>query len=133
MNKNVFLFISSCIIFGNFAKASIPVETTGHTAQNEQITKSLGNTSSCSHPLIDFSKEARSAMRVAVFYTLVWCTYHANNWAWERFFGKVASKDEARDFWYDCLILAIVIELASKAEGDWSVFTERAKQDPLVS
>ena len=130
MNKNVFPLIFSCIIFVSFAQASMLDETIQPMVQNEQNTKPLCNKSSCQEPFIDFSKTRRSAIRVAAFYTLVWCTYHANSWAWERFFGKVASKEEARDFWYDCLILAIVIELASKAEGDWSIFNQRKNEVP---
>lgn len=128
MNKSVFLFIFSCIIFGNFAKASIPVETTGHTAQNEQITKPLSNAGSCSHPLVDFSKAARSTMRVAVFYTSAFCAYHATNWVREHFFGVRLSQKDARDFWYDLLIMGLVVQLAAKAEGDFSIFNERVKQ-----
>ena len=128
MNKNVFLLIFSCIIFGKFAKASIPVETTAHAAQREQITKPLCDTSSCRHPSIDISKTARSWMRVAAFYTIAFCTYHTTNWVRGHFFGISPSKEEARDFWYDLLIMALVIQLAAKAEGDCSIFNERVKE-----
>jgi len=113
--------------------SSIPDETTVHTIQGEKVTEPLRSTNSCLRPLIDFSKTGRGAIRVAVFYTIVFCAYHATNWVRERFFGIRPSHEEARAFWYDMLIMGIVIELANKAEGDCGIFNELPSQIPLLN